>query len=179
MTFTSKRGRKPTLKLTESKAECKDLGTAELAMKRALNLTKEALDLCLERRIISDEQHKSAIRFRWLYTIRFGAPNISALNMDKFEQAEFREDDEEWRLKREQEYSMMIEKLRKCGALKIVMNIVIFNHLPRFLTGAMCHLRVQAIQNAKEISKFREGLNELIMLDKLNKSVRYNKIKQV
>ena len=169
MRFSSRKGR-PKVKEDNGESrdykvrDCKDLGTPELCLRRAFNLTTEALDICRDRKILSEAQHNAALHFRWLYTIRFGAPNISAFDINKGLGRDIRFESDDWRMRREREYSMAVEKLRARGALKIVMNIAIFNHQPRFLTGVSCHETAQAIQNSKDLAKFREGLRVLVSL---------------
>lgn len=171
MSFTSRRGRPKTKEITVESQKNRDLGTPELCLRRAFNMTKEVLDICADKGIITQEQHSAAVHFRWLYTIRFGAPNISALDINKGAGQEIIQESEVWRVMREREYSMAIEKLRAEGSLKIVMNIAVFNHSPRFLTGVNCYKTSQAIQNAKDLAKFREGLKTLVSLwEQLNRA---------
>jgi hypothetical protein len=164
MGFTTRRGRPKTKEVKLEVISERDLGTPELCMHRAFNQTKEVLDICIEKRIITEDEHRAAVHFRWLYTIRFGAPNISALDINKGEGRDIREESEIWRAKREREYSMAVEKLRSEGSLKMIMNIAIFNHSPRFLTGVNSHRTAQIIQNKRELAKFREGLKTLVSL---------------
>ena len=85
-----------------------DLGTPELIMKRLMGETAEALDLCYERGIISKEQHWCGIHFRWLYTLRYGAPGVRAVDTTHFGGFEPKDDNSEWRAAREQEYLVSI-----------------------------------------------------------------------
>ncbi len=171
MKFTSRRGRRPAMHTVANTAAHeltgkeitgkKDSGTKELRAKIRLNMTKEPVDICHERKIIGDDEHNAALHFRWLYMVRFGPPDVSALDWNNYYGRELKEDNHRWREIREKEYAEALEKLRGSGALKIVMNIVVFNHFPRFLTGVNFLSRAQIIQNQKEISRLKEGLSAL------------------
>lgn len=165
MGFSTKRGRP---KKTENNVEEKDLGTIELRIKRLKNLTKEPIDLIKEKGLTSEPQYIAAMHFRWLYTIRFGAPGVSAMNLEDNKGRNNNDNDEEWQAEREKEYSMAVEKLRQGGALKTVMNIVVFNSQPRFIGPHKNLMKAQLIQNALELAKFREGLEILVKLWRLD-----------
>jgi hypothetical protein len=96
--------------------------------------------------------------------VRFGSPDISAMNIETYAGASLKRNDEGWQEFREKEYAMAIEALRKNGALKTVMNVAVFNFAPRFLTGVRGHARSQMEQNYREISKLKEGLDALASL---------------
>jgi len=161
MKFTSKRGRRK-LEVIDGKKPDRDMGTAELQNKRLLGLTSEPLDIARDRKVINAEQYSAAIHFRWLYTLRFGAPGISAVDMDNYHGGrEINMNDESWQVEREREYAMAVEKLRSQGALKIVMNIAIFNHRPGFLAKSS---RKGHIYDNKEREKFCLGLEILASL---------------
>ena len=105
MGFTSRRGRPKSKEKMEIKGrEEKDFGTAELQARRAKGLTAEPIDKCKEKNIISDEQYGAALHFRWLYTLRFGAPGVSAIDLDGFKGRDIRNNDEIWQSEREKEY---------------------------------------------------------------------------
>lgn len=74
LSFPRRRGRPRTAH------KGRDLDTPELAQKRRTGETTETLDLCLERGIITHRQHWSGIHLRWLYTLRYGAPGIRAVD---------------------------------------------------------------------------------------------------
>src|ERR1700752_1949678 len=119
MGFTSRRGRprrKEAMKLREER----DLGTLELQAKRLRGLTKEAIDICKEKSIIDEDQYAASLHFRWLYTLRFGVPTISAVNPEFGYGRDLRSNDEKWQAEREKEYGLAVTNLRSCGALKIV-----------------------------------------------------------
>src|SRR5687768_1079949 len=105
-----------------------ETGTAELMFKRAHQETTEAIDLCLERRLINDAQHWSGLHLRWLHTIRFGAPGISALDLTRLcgdEPGE--QDDPDWRAAREMEYMDAINLLKSARRLTPVLTVCVYN----------------------------------------------------
>lgn len=162
MGFSSKRGRPKTKTATKAVDE-RDLGTLELQAKRLSGVTKEAIDVIREKDLISSLQYSAAMHLRWLYTIRFGAPGISAINLEVNHGREISRNDEIWQAEREREYAMAVEKLRAGGSLKIVMNIVVFNTPPKFINiGNQRSSDIVAC--GQELVKFRDGLTTLMEL---------------
>ncbi len=140
----------------------RDTGTPELVMKRLKQETIEALDLCLERGIITPEQHWCGIHLRWLYTLKHGAPGVRAIDTTHLGGSETKTDDPEWRSSREKEYNEVIEKLSLRKLALPVMNLCIHNERPKFL-----NLRsVASIKNIKkyddEIAQIQSGLDILV-----------------
>ena len=87
LSFSKKRGRPRVEK------EKNDYGTLELRNKRLLELTTEPLDLCFKKQLITIEEHEAGIRLRWLYTLKFGSPDISAYSFEPAGSSCFRNDD--------------------------------------------------------------------------------------
>lgn len=156
MKYRTKRGR------PKSSHSGKDYGTPELIIKRQIGITSEPLDLCLERGIITIDEHWAGIHLRWLYTIIFGAPTVSASDPSSLGGKNLRTDDSGWLHEREQEYSLAQITLRRLHALPLVPDVCIFNHLPRFL---LLHHNAKNLQSAiahsDEYQCFRDGLNGL------------------
>lgn len=162
MSFTSKRGRpskeNPKLKLIEG-------GKKEpqpTPKKPFVKTTREPIDICAEKGLIKPMEHKAAIHFRWLYTIKFGAPTVSAIDYEKIAGAFYKINDPAWQEARERDYAMAVEKLRKIGALKIVLNIAIFGSFPSFLD--IYRRNRNNFGNFQELQKLREGLDLLAKL---------------
>jgi hypothetical protein len=144
MGFSAKRGR-PKTKLM---GRIPDFGTEQLQAKRRQNATIEPLDLLLQKSLISNEQHSAGIHLRWLYTLKMGAPNISASNLDEFYGRELRQEDDNWRESREAEYNCAVEILQNCCSFKPVMDIAVFG--------------VQKLPlQSSDLAKIREGLSLL------------------
>ena len=131
MAFSTRRGRP---KKTE---QTKDLGTRELQHKRKQMLTAEPLDLCLEKGILTEQQHWCGIHLRWLYTLRYGAPDISCHDITNTHHALVRTDDPRWRADREYEYHEVSNMLHQYRHYSRVMNLAVFHELPSFLNQAL------------------------------------------
>lgn len=129
MAFRSRRGR-PRLVKKDS-----DAGTPELQQKRATGTTAEPLDLLLSRRLISEKQHAAGRRLRWLYTLTFGTPHVTATSFDLFESRTLRLDNTAWRAKKETEYQQAVGILRKHRCLEVVQAVSIFDERSRWFTG--------------------------------------------
>jgi len=128
LTFSSKRGR------PRSNRPQIDTGTPETVMKRLLGVTTEALDLCLQHEIITEKQHWCGIHLRWLYTLRNGIPSIRANDLSYIGGLDARNaehDDPDWRSSREKEYNLAINALTKGGYAILIMNLCIYNELPK------------------------------------------------
>jgi hypothetical protein len=125
MTFRRTRGRprKPALP--------KDTGTPELIHKRAYAVTQEALDLCLEKGHITPEQHGCGMHLRWLYTLRYGAPSVRAVDPLHFGGRDLDYENPQWRREREQEYhdAILAMGLDAWAVLKVCA----YNQRPSFL----------------------------------------------
>ncbi|MBN8542779.1 MAG: hypothetical protein J0M34_00765 [Alphaproteobacteria bacterium] len=130
MAFTTKRGRPKT------ERPATDMGTPELQFKRAHGVTDEAIDLCLQKNIISEEQHWCGLHLRWLYTLRYGAPSISSTLRTLYDGATIRPDDPTWRSAREAEFADAVTMLHARACYAPVASLAIFNERPRFLNAA-------------------------------------------
>ena len=133
-----------------------DLGTPELIYKRAYHSTMEAIDLCLEHAIITPAQHSCGLHLRWLYTIRYGAPGISALPLTPLYNAPLsKQDDPLWRQARETEYREAIALLKSYHCANEVMRICVHNE-------RLFHLnQPQPSSATNPIPALKEGLSLL------------------
>ncbi|MBA4274467.1 MAG: hypothetical protein C0436_02305 [Alphaproteobacteria bacterium] len=128
MSFSTRRGRPAKPKIVH------DTGTPELQAKKSVGLTMEAIDACLERELITREQHWAGLHYRWLYTVRYGAPSISSHWWRLTEQARGpRTDNIDWRTAREQEYAEARNLLMMHRLYESVMQIAVYNETPCFL----------------------------------------------
>ncbi|MDA0780985.1 MAG: hypothetical protein PQ612_01355 [Rickettsiales bacterium] len=156
MGFSRKRGRPKTLKVE------KDYGTPQLQTKKNLGITTEPLDLCLKKKLISQDEHEAGIRLRWLYTLRFGSPNISAYSYEKISTGSFRNDDENWLKERSLEYENAMKELCKINAKRIVMNICIFHLRSSFLLPYYDGITISEANKRKKLfTTFKDGMEVL------------------
>ncbi len=130
MRFTSKRGRPKTVRPDT------DMGTPELQKKRAHGLTLEAIDMCLNKNLITQAQHWCGLHLRWLYTLRYGAPGVSSTLTRLYDMPSARPDDPSWRSAREAEFAEAVTLLRTYAYYEPVAQLAIFNERPRFLDEA-------------------------------------------
>lgn len=145
---------------TGHKRRMNDTGTPELIAKRIFHHTAEALDLCLERGIVTQEQHWCGIHLRWLYTLRFGAPGVRATDPLHMGGREAIAEDPRWRALREVEYNEAIAAL---GAPLVnpMLALCVFNERPAFLQPPGRWSRVQALRNAREADMLLTGFAAL------------------
>lgn len=109
-----------------------DLGTPELIFKRAHGDTSEAIDLCLERGIISQVQHRAGLHLRWLYTLRYGAPGISAMDLTRINGSTLAQEMEaSFRSAREAEFDEAVAALGNARAYAVVMAVCIYDERPK------------------------------------------------
>ena len=164
--FRSKRGR-PKSDATVQHGP--DLGTPELILKHAYRHTAEPIDLCLERKIITEKEHRSAMHLRWLHTIRYGAPGVSALDLSRGAGCEIAlEDDPIWRQNRERDYAEAIQLLRERRYERAIIPCVIYNEKPDFLQRNQYNKSFsnpsQLDQLMRQAARFSEGLSALTNL---------------
>lgn len=120
--FSTRRGRPRTRNCAPDK------GTPELRKKRAETLTSEAIDLCYRRGLITERAHRHALHFRWLYTIRFGAPAVQALDISQSQHGRHQTtEDSPWRIARQQEYRQAAMALEARNALVAVLRVAVFD----------------------------------------------------
>ncbi|NDF12900.1 MAG: hypothetical protein EB060_08845 [Proteobacteria bacterium] len=154
MGFTTKRGR------PKSDRARTDTGTPELQTKRAMGLTSEVLDVLHQQHIVTDGQHWAGMHLRWLYTLRFGIPTVRSLDLSRVATSGPDDRDPKWLAAREAEYREALAVLDSISARKPVINVCIFNALPRnmvcFKTGK---LRVSTAH--PDAVKFMKGLDVL------------------
>ena len=147
MAFSTRRGR------PRNAPAMPDFGTAELRLKHALGITSEPIDLCLERELINARQHRAGLHFRWLHTLRYGAPCVTSRYLDDACRSPV-DDDPIWRSEREREYADAVSVLRAHHRHDAVIRLAIFNEMPRFLDRSL--LRAALENHALETALARE-----------------------
>jgi hypothetical protein len=155
MAFSTRRGRPARAK----DADVRDAGTPELQFKRALGLTSEPIDQCLERGVITPDHHWCGLHLRWLYTLRYGAPVITTRYADAAP-ATVTEETPEWRSEREHEYQDAVRILQQAGRYECVMRLCVFNELPVFLNVSLASRALQEPALARQLHQRRITLNE-------------------
>ncbi len=135
-----------------------DKGTPELQAKRVHHLTVEPLDECLQKQLITDEQHWCGIHLRWLYTLRYGAPSVQALNPAHIRGGANNSDDPDWRAAREQEYNHAINLLGEKGYAQMIVNLCVHHERPDFLKKENHH----SAKCKEYIDKFADALDVLV-----------------
>lgn len=131
MAFTTRRGR------PRAPVVLQDSGTPELRLKHALGLTAEPIDLCLDRKLITNEQHWCGLHLRWLYTLRYGAPSVTTCYLDRQGPSPAAEETVQWRAQREEEYGAAIILLKSEQHYEAVMRLCVFNESPAFLNHSL------------------------------------------
>lgn len=168
MAFQTKRGRPPVDRPKH------DTGTKELAARHAQGFTLEPLDYCLKRQIISEAQHRSGIHLRWLHTLRFGAPTVSAYDASNMGGKSLQNDnDQEWKEEREKQYEAAICALKRINAHRIVMDVCIFSYHPSFLLPARALTQAMAELRMADMVRLREGLDVMQRMFFLNYQKKY------
>lgn len=162
--FSTRRGR------PASTRPATDYGTPELIFKRAHAETMEAIDLCRERKIIDGDQHWCGLHLRWLYTIRYGAPGVSAIDLTRIDGYAMAaaEDSPLWRHAREAEFAEAIALLRAKQKQLLVMQVCVYNERPHFLRRESLRAAYDSPAIARrierELAQFIAGLDLLVRL---------------
>ena len=162
MAFSTVRGR------PRKPAQTHDLGTPELRLKHALRVTAEPIDLCLEKQMITPQQHWCGLHLRWLYTLRYGAPSLTTHYTDRDHPASTpMAEDPGWRSMREREYHEAAVMLRARNRYECVMRLCVFNERPAFLSSALREKAFHQPHLAERMShaqaQLREGLDLLVL----------------
>ena len=152
--FPRKRGR--PRKILQSR----DNGTPELIAKKLTEETTETIDLCYKRELITAQQHWCAIHLRWLYTLRYGAPTVRALDPTHLGGTEPRANDPEWTALREREFNDAMILLNKHGYARLLTQVCIYNECPAFLKNRGMNARQSALANSF-LNNLRAGLDLL------------------
>jgi hypothetical protein len=139
----------------------RDCGTPELAAKKRTGENAEAIDMLLQRDWISMQQHWCGIHLRWLYTLRFGAPGVRAVDPAHMGGTEIQNTDPQWRAEREQEYLHAMHALVAKGADRVVKTVCIYNELPAGLAGIGVPASKQSLDFAPAMHSLRSGLDIL------------------
>ena len=127
--------------------------TSETYWKNKHNLTSEPIDLLLKRGIINEEMHQAALKFRWLYTLKFSVPtlqtNFSATCTNKGGVTSQYTEDQRSQLVIL--YNDACKTLKRSQTLKIVQSVCIY------------HYHVENMQDSysKNIELLQTGLHEL------------------
>ncbi len=156
MAFSTRRGRPPA----RANADARDSGTPELQFKRALGVTSEPIDQCLERGIITPDQHWCGLHLRWLYTLRYGAPVITTRYSDDPLLAPVVQETPEWRIEREREYQDAVRILQHAGFYECMMRLCVFNEIPVFLHATLALRARNEPALATQLNQRRTSLYE-------------------
>lgn len=139
-----------------------DKGTKELQKKRALHVTIEPLDLVLKNEIITASQHKIGMRFRWLYTLKFGLPTLQSKAFYELEGGLIKKShDDEWLYDKEKEYISIVNFLKTMRLENLIAGICIHHVAPIFLTRAKCDAYAE-----ETLGRFQFGMRELEIFSK-------------
>ncbi len=146
----------------------RDPGTPEMIAKRACHITSEALDLCLERSLITAEQHWCGVHLRWLYTLRFGAPGIRALDTTHLGGKDLQPEHQDWRSAREAEYHEALKTLGP-GLSGALLSLTVYNIAPLSLQSPQAGRTLRqaaawATRARLEMETLRNGFTQLVTL---------------
>jgi hypothetical protein len=161
MGFSTKRGRPATVKST------KDFGTKELILKKQLALTKPPIDILLSKSIITNDQHNAALKFKWLYNLRFG--NLKLKAYDGFNlRGSIEIFDQEYLAKKSKIYLKIANYLHQKRILNIVSNIVIFDLFPIILLAKTRNVAPnysnKILLENDELNGLKDGLNYMLAI---------------
>ena len=129
--------------------------------------TPEPIDICLEKGIITTDQHWCGLHLRWLYTVRYGAPSITTHYTDNLSPGSpSTQKDPEWQQMREHEYTQAVHILHRVRRYECVMRLAVYNESPAFLDPKLLQNAGKnatlATRLARAHSNLDEGLSELV-----------------
>lgn len=136
-----------------------DRGTPELQRKHACGETRDPLDVCLERGLISEGQHWSGVHLSWLYCLRFGVPQPQAVDVTELRGRSLQREDTPWRAAREKEYRRAMEVLAQSSARQAVKDLCVHRIRPRFLDINRQRPTAQRLHGyAEDVERIQEAL---------------------
>ena len=113
--------------------------TPETYWKNKHNITAEPIDYLLKKGIITDDMHKAALKFRWLYTVKFGAPTIqSSMNMYSRSSTNSYSDES---------YNI----LKQNKALKIVQDVCVYHYPLQYTKAENYRRNIESLQAGLEL----------------------------
>lgn len=94
---------------------------------------RESIDTCLQNGLLTLSQHRLALKLRWLYTVQFGLPTVSAYNILKIKGRDIPKYDEQKLFELRDEYKRVTEYLLMQNKLagRLFMSVVIHNKIPK------------------------------------------------
>jgi hypothetical protein len=120
--FSNKRGR------PKKNKEKFDLGTKELRRKKKFFLFESFLLFLRNSELICEEEYQLSMWFRYLYSIKFGNPNvITAYNLVKVKGVNSFAINKIKQKKMEFLYNQISKKLEKKGVKNLMMDVCIFD----------------------------------------------------
>lgn len=122
MRFSNQRGRPKKIK------DKIDLGTEELRAKKKSQISENSLTILKNLKFIDEIEYQTALWFRYLYSIKFGNPNIiTAYNTAKIYGLNSFTINQIKREKVEKLYNKISYELQKVGVKNIVMDVCVFD----------------------------------------------------
>lgn len=136
-----------------------DRGTPELQRKHAAGATRDPLDICLERGLISADQHWCGVHLCWLHCLRFGVPQVQAMDFTEPRGRSLRAENPRWQKAREDEYRAVMQLLEQSEARQAVLDLCIYRLRPAFLDIQAGRPTAQRLANyADAVERIQEGL---------------------
>lgn len=119
MSFRTRKGR-------PRRADAGCMATPELLEKRRQQQTMDPLDRALSAGWINEQQRDIALRLRWLHTLFFGVPGVTAIDLREEVPEARHEGDEVWLAERRQDYNAALKTLNELKIRNEVTHICIY-----------------------------------------------------
>ncbi len=140
------------------KSAARQIATPELLQKHSSGITREAIDVILEKKLITESEHWCAVHFRWLYGLCYGIPSTSAVDLSDYAPGRNCEaEDEIWRENREREMKQAFLVVKSVKAEREIMRIAVHNIPPLCLKARPDY----TLTAGYELDKLRLGLSAL------------------
>lgn len=134
-----------------------DFGTAELFQKRVLGITKEPLDLCLERGIINGAEHAAGLTLRRLFVLKHGTPGLQSKDYSKLKgRGESKYNDQQWLSLQQSVYADVLSTLKSIKCDQSIMDVCIYSIMPSFL------INMRHNKSILDLMIFKDGMSALL-----------------
>ena len=126
----------------------------------------DPLDICLDKGLVDSFEHSAGLRLRWLYSLLFGSPIISAYDpTDQGGAFLPSHNSENWLISRKKEYFNIVTELKDIGAFGVISDICIYHQMPSFLLSNNDYLYYN------DFELFKIGMRLLERLDHKDKEM--------
>lgn len=120
--------------------------------KSAPKIEKEFIDRCKDAQIISEAEHRAALHYRWVYTVRYGLPTPASVNLCDAKGRSILDTDSKHEYAAKY-YRYVVPKLSAKRVLNTITNSCVYNLGAISIKDALGEL----VKITEEFSRYQKG----------------------